>query len=584
MAINDLLAPRLIGGNKASYPADDTSGATYRYIDFTATHNGDGTTAAQASTNGGVGARNQLAISDYSAGTTWAIWIRRVGSQTISSNFTFNQANMFFIGWPMNADPNYHARPASGISNNWDDDTNTYAVLTCSSATIGITVSTNTGQRFRRLQFINTSADTGSGHTWTMINITCELTHCDISFVQGSGGTSTSALVKSSTGTASDCSPTLTDVSFETTRGGLALQSEFNCASFIGCVIQNTSNTANGTVCHVKNGLQTLFQDCIFTVTSGTSVQKLMLLDSTSSQSQVVFLGCRFDVGSGGQGTTLDLQTACAIISCTFRGYKINATGFGSTPGIEWNIGTYPLHFTDMHFLAWSFVTQITGDVPIYLVANNIKFDTDNSQPIICTSSRYIVNNLRFVGSHDWQTFIEGFSGDRQGAFLETPGMYSYDNVGIAGKFRKLSDQGEVDFSSLPGAVLTGLSPAGGNMAIGLGSNAYGPATRYMPTESNDPDDDTHLVFLTAGTRTLTIYGTAASLFGLDIFMHIDYLDQGSGAHRATASSYVDSYQQASFDGLWHTLATLVISVGQDCWAQIRFSGPMYLDATAVIS
>lgn len=585
MSLWDLTAPRhVVGGNKANYPADDTTGATHRYVDFTAAHNGDGTTAAQAASDGAVGARNQLSIADYAPGTTWAIWIRRSGSQTLTVDFAFNQANIFFIGWPVNGDLNYHARPASGISNGWDSDVSTFAVLTCATATVSITISTGTGQKFRRLQFINTSADTGSGHFWVKVNITCELTNCDMSFIQGAGGTSTALWVKSLTGTASDVSLILTNVTVETSRGGVALLSEFNCASYINCQFANTSSSAAGNIVHVKDGSQQLFQDCVLIVTSGTSLQKLLLVDVTGSStpSQPVFLGCRFDIGPvTTQGTNIDIQAACTMLSCTFRGHKLNATVSGGA--VEWQASTNVLHFSEMHFLAWSFNSQLTSVVPMELVADNITFDTDNSQPIQAICSKFIFNNVKLPGADDWTTSSNDGASNRDYALLEHPGMFSYDHVSIAGKYRRLTDEGTLTF----GQSTMGASPAGGTFQGNVNTNAFGPVPRYMPMEVNDPDDDTFLVFLTAGTRTITCYmNSHTSMY--DFFLHIEYLDQVSGAHRATASSYSGSVATTG-DFSWHPVS-VTISVGQNCWAQVRLSyadgggGGVEFDTQVVIS
>ena len=98
------------------------------YFDFSAANHGDGTTAAQAASNGAVGAYKTTDGVSPVIGDIW--WCRRSGTQvTITTNIV--PVNSFAIcGWPIIGDENYDDRPASGTANGWDgDNTEDYAEI-----------------------------------------------------------------------------------------------------------------------------------------------------------------------------------------------------------------------------------------------------------------------------------------------------------------------------------------------------------------------------------------------------------------------------------------------------------------------
>jgi len=86
--------------------------AVNRYVDTSATYNGDGTTAAQAASDGGVGAYNSIATAlanapnAPSSGSEWDIWVRRLSSdisitaQLSPANDGSYNAPHRLIGWP----------------------------------------------------------------------------------------------------------------------------------------------------------------------------------------------------------------------------------------------------------------------------------------------------------------------------------------------------------------------------------------------------------------------------------------------------------------------------------------------------
>lgn len=99
------------------------------FIDYSATFDGDGTTAAQAASNGAVGAFNLAGGNTYTANDK--IWIRRHDDDTkLETVKTDLVAGLWVIGWPNTYDREYANRPASGTSNGWDGDGAGYARIT----------------------------------------------------------------------------------------------------------------------------------------------------------------------------------------------------------------------------------------------------------------------------------------------------------------------------------------------------------------------------------------------------------------------------------------------------------------------
>ena len=82
--------------------------ATDRFVDTSATYNGDGTTAAQATSDGGVGAYNSIATAFTNApsGGGWDIWVRGLSSDiSVSAQLSPTNDGAYnnphrLIGWP----------------------------------------------------------------------------------------------------------------------------------------------------------------------------------------------------------------------------------------------------------------------------------------------------------------------------------------------------------------------------------------------------------------------------------------------------------------------------------------------------
>lgn len=91
------------------------------FVDQSATHNGNGTTAAQAASDGATGAYNTFESVSPASGDV--VWIRRTSTlKLLTAAKTLSLTNGVYIGWPQSSDPDYSTRPASGTSNGWDAD------------------------------------------------------------------------------------------------------------------------------------------------------------------------------------------------------------------------------------------------------------------------------------------------------------------------------------------------------------------------------------------------------------------------------------------------------------------------------
>lgn len=561
------------------------------YIDFTATYDGDGTSAAPAASNGAVGAFNEFNLADYSAMSTWNIWIRRAGSYVLAANLALNQSNVSLIGWPVVGDVDYSGRPASGTSNGWDSDVQTYAVITVADATKNITVSTGAGQHFRRMQFTNTAVDAGN-HTWFSDTVTAEFTNCWFGFA-GNGTT----VHPSASTHPYDVLSSFTNCIFECTANGTALLSEFNACSYVGCTFRNTSSTVAGTVVVLKDGDQQLYEDCTFTVTSGTVTQMLLqtLVSASSKKSTPVFLGCSFDDGTvTAWGKTIELGAAASFLSCTFAGHKINVKN--AVANTIWDPAAFPVHFVAMTFKASSVAADAhvncnpdaSGLVLTYagpaaaidMVANNVTIPDGCHQSLAPWSSKFTFRNL--VLGTDWNPQPAMF-GDSHNyvKYLDWPGASSFDHQGVKGAWYEVSNYGR---RYLGGGSA---SPAAGPFRFTLETQAHNDGgawagIRWIPQQLSD---DKLVVKLAAGTRHITLYKQSACN-EQDFWFEVEYLDAGSGAHRVTTSSYSGTM---AADLTWRAV-TMTISVGQDCYAAVRIfysdrcGGGTYLDPFLVIT
>jgi hypothetical protein len=111
------------------------------YVDLSAANDGDGTAYNQAASGGATGAYNTLASKTFSSGDK--VWCRRVTrGSNYSSDVTFSNAGVLYIGWPISGDAHYSTRP-SGAQATWDADGGTHCGIPFTGAGINLVVSGN---------------------------------------------------------------------------------------------------------------------------------------------------------------------------------------------------------------------------------------------------------------------------------------------------------------------------------------------------------------------------------------------------------------------------------------------------------
>lgn len=561
------------------------------YVDFTAANNGDGTTAAQASTGGGVGARNRLLLADFASGTTWDVWVRRAGTYSMTASPTWNQANIHFIGWPIVGDSDYSGRPASGTTNGWDSDSQTYAQITATSG-VSITVPSGAGQAYRRLKFEGSS----STQAFMLVEVTLEMTNCLIHCSNEVGVVIDSLTIPNAVkGIFSHCT-------FITTTAFAALLSEFNCCSFLNCVMTAQSISGGTVLAQVFRGDQQLFEDCTFGTSGTCNEVALLQVLGDSSRSMPVFLGCSFDVSTAtGWFPTIDVASGASFLSCSINGKQILIRGGSTTE--PWTSSTFPIHFTNVTL----------GDGPTGRTNDAYINSSPDSTSIVFSGTPDTAQSADFVGVN--VRFNQGGPNHCYHVIASWSGRYTFRNLQMTGPLFPITSafaqpQNLTLFLDMPGVEVQDLQTVPGWARYNTGGRilpttnpvldppgAHGPTQEFLMPQYGYGgfwgglyyvpqfiDDDRLFVFLTAGIHTITVRKNAGT-DDEDVWFEIDYLDTGSGGHRATASSYV--LQQGVSAG-WANL-TVSITVGQDCWGPVRLfyssiDSACFFDPQAVVS
>lgn len=254
------------------------------YLDKSATNNGDGTTAAQASGSGLTGAFNSLASAVAAAAAGDFIWTRRVTSSAVAgTTFTFN--NLTIVGWPLSGDKLYSGRPATGTSNGWDSDSATYAQL--SNNTVN-TISGN-GNRFYRLQL--DSSGTTSIATLVVSGYRNSFTTC---VIKGNATTNTTVICLSVTGNVNkfySCTVQAAITGSASTDALIAFGSASRGNLFINTTVICDSYTQSTATCCLINlsGFKNTVLTTSVTVTSSTTAFGAIIGDANS----LACFGCR---------------------------------------------------------------------------------------------------------------------------------------------------------------------------------------------------------------------------------------------------------------------------------------------------
>lgn len=566
---------------------------TDRFVDFSAANNGDGTTAAQASTPGGIGARNRLLLADYPSGTTWAVWMRRSGTFVIGASATFNQGSISFIGWPQVGDVDYSGRPASGTSNGWDADAPGYAEVQSSDDAKRITITAGTA--WRRVGFTHTKLAITTPNAWVTIqDCVIEFTNCKFVATQTSGaGIFDACLVKASS-VPSACAPTFTTCLFQSTIGR-ALVSSLNDASYLFCTF-TAVNTAAMVLASVQKGDHQLFEDCSFGI-SGTCTKPTLLEVVPGDQARMahVFLGCSFDDHlSTTWHKSIDVGGAASFLSCIANVVKVairdpyNKSNGGAPT--QWVPGVFPIHFQQMTFQSSplppapdAFISSYPDFTGLFFVVEN--FDPTDCDLVACnvtmpmpgTSHADHVGQVNYpiasqFGSYRFRNLNTGVPFSRADdtitggrtirnfiGFIPYPGIEVLDDVGTNLQWAKHNCFGEVAPTNALSFQQT-LAPV--TWTVGGGPK------RRCPLRV---DEGRVFIFLASGAHTLTAtFAITSSIQLVQWWIEVGYYDQASGAHRDTKSSGPNTYWDPAHNPT-SGAAAVTFTLLQSGWVELRF-------------
>lgn len=516
------------------------------FVDFSAANNGNGTAANQAASNGAVGAFNTLASVVNNANDK--IWIRRAGTDSWTASYIYTQSGMQFIGWPQAGDEDYSTRPASGISNGWDSDTNTYAQI--DSANSGVFFALNgTNQKIKRLRLRNTGGFTfnavfymcqsNAGSSNTATNCWFEISYQFVSFIvsiEGQNCVIDGCTVLTNMGFSN---PAISCSSFDST--GAIIR---NCT-----ILEGTTSTGIG-IRFYRNGMA---KNCSITLT-GAGAKGIDLPFGTNGNYLVRIEDCTISTpsGTGLDGDNFPYQNTVQI-----RNTSINAKSMSVPQGGG--------GFSNVRF---NQTVPNTGSFGVKVVSGTVCFENanfvsgNNFDFNILEGSLVLVRNCVLQTNPPYNT-----------ANRLNPGLYIGDINGNLGFFKSFQESGTIETSSTNRTGGRGFS-----LKFSPANDAFGNPLLRAGLEGAE----TIFVPLSAGSRTLTIYG-AHKLWGgtppldNDIWFECSYVSSLSGATRTVASSRGSGTTLTSDTSVWNgdtglTLFRMSVSftVGQNCVAPIR--------------
>lgn len=306
-----------------------------RYVDLSATNNGDGTAANQAASGGATGAWNSLATMLAAVSSGDVVYIRRVtATSTLSSSSTL-VGGVTYAGWPKSGDALYSGRPASGTSNGWDSDGADYPDWTYTVASAALTVAGGTNITLSRVKVKNSAA--GSAVCFTHTSGTgLSVTGC---YFQTTNASATPNCVKLNAG--AGVSLTFNNNTIDLAATGDTLGSVLQVGSAANLynttilVTTHNSSGANHPVYIMTNGSGGSMINTTFTVTtvSGTAEPVLYMVPTTGFLVKNFAASHTNRTASGTGAAWLHISSSIGNIlqnvSCTF-GTHVSIAGAGN--------------------------------------------------------------------------------------------------------------------------------------------------------------------------------------------------------------------------------------------------------------
>lgn len=547
------------------------------FVDPSATNNGDGTTAAQAASNGATGAFNTIVGITVNNGDL--VWIRRK-TLTVTANVTLSTGGVTYIGWPQSGDTYYGSRPASGTSNGWDADATGYAIITTVTNTItAVLIISGTGITLERIKVSNTSSSgTPASPMILDIQADCTINNCYFLANHGLTGSTGSVLnISTNNPVAKIISTTFENAATSpATLNVVQITSSNTNVEFVKCVFTHSggsSSVANSYVLNATRGTLS-FADCTFTENGTNPTQDCVAFSSTTS---VVMYNCTIDSKSTAAQTQLNTPNSGVFLAQRTnlpRGRRIAVRAAG-------------------HYLHVSSFTQTvaSSDYAVSLVAGCI-FSCNNLTTFVGNSFGDIKCDVSATVLLQGPVFASGSPFGTTANILAD--IYIMDYNGTSGDWR---------FYKAKGQVLSSNVLRGGGESFSLQHQLVAGSQNYLGNLHSILNSfETIYATVTPTDTKVTIYG-AYKLFSPapdvnQIWADCDYLDAGSGTHRAYADTRgtpgvaltSDSSSWSGDSGLNKFKLEIPVAPGQTCLAPIRLflnirnsGGYVYFDPKPVV-
>ena len=503
-----------------------------KYVDHSATNDGDGTAPTQAGAPGGAGAFNTLAGKSFSDGDV--VWLRRK-DKTYGATWTPATAGVVYVGWPIAGDDYFATRPAAGTAAGWDADGDTYAELSFATSSYYVSVTTTDNQAFHRIRAHQASS---SGLTaWYVNSCSPTIKHC-VGYNAAPSIASYGFYLNNSSAVLSDCEGEI--LSTSGSAAGINISGVIGSAKLYDCAGLNANETGAAPGISIKANC--LLVRCIGSGQTGPGIYwsatgpSKHLIDCTAQSVS----GYGIDARGAALVRNLDLAAG--------RGYYMeNTSDFG---------GSHHIRRLNQTVAGVAGIWLNGGQVILHV--DNATFAAGNTAAdiIVTAGSLVVLRNAVFQSSPEILGPCE-------------PGVWSFDHGGTVGAFKAWTKRGVIVSSS---------AARDGGSASSLQCQANVATTpRQEPLLQVGLDP----VTLPSGACTVTVY-VAHKSYGTpptqdDLFFEIDYHDE-AGGHRATGTSRdtaapaldADASTWTGDSGLTITKLTASITTGQACTASLR--------------
>lgn len=559
------------------------------FVDQSATFNGDGTIAAQAASGGAAGAFNTFV--SVSPSISDKVWIRRTATTVpLTAGQTLSVASVAYIGWPISTDPDYGSRPAGGTSAGWDSDVITYAEFKCSTVlVVDYFIITGAGVRLERLKLTANYVSATTNKAVVDQQANSSLNNCYLLYTGATASSTVSNVLRNSTGViVTKISSTVIEMSASLSGTGtctLFLPTLASDWEFINCTLTYSGTPTNVSIRAVLvtagvSGRLT-FAGCTFNRNGTAQTAAMLDLGAGSPPIDVAM----YDVTLTDNSTSATSSILILSTSTTskFIGHRLKASkGCKISGGI---VGMY-MHWETFTQTVASGTFAIATIIGATYVFNNFTEVTGNTSGAIDGSKTctILLQNTMFISASPFGTtasiLADIFIADAGGTY----GNWQFQNANGMVSAQAVTRTGGESYSIKFNMTAGSQNFLGKLQAI---KNGF----------------ETILASLTTSNTTITIFGAYKGYSPVpdksQIWADADYLDAGSGAHRAFATSRdvpgvvltSDTSTWTGDTGLTAFKMVITVAPGQNCLAPIRIfdnlrqaSAYFYIDPKPVVT